>query len=121
MAQVGAAYDSFDREFFPTFYFDKNIPYVPTTHSHQLEKRNEVAHALYSTQLCFGKGDKLSNTQISLSTLVSDEIVHFESGLSMCLGIWGRLLADSTEIYHWLKNPSKYVCSDEICYLSDAN
>ncbi|KAF9450786.1 hypothetical protein P691DRAFT_664543 [Macrolepiota fuliginosa MF-IS2] len=83
VAQVGTIYESFD------------------------QKRNEVAHAVYSAQLCFGKGDKFSNTQTSLSTLVSDEIIHFESGLSLILGIWARLLADSTDIYQWLRNPSK--------------
>ncbi|KAF5348827.1 hypothetical protein D9756_009805 [Leucocoprinus leucothites] len=80
---VGAAYDSFD------------------------QKRNEVAHALYSTQLCFGKGDKLSTAQVSLSTLTIEEITTLESGLSLFLGIWARFLADSTDIYHWLKNPTK--------------
>ncbi|KXN84019.1 hypothetical protein AN958_00578 [Leucoagaricus sp. SymC.cos] len=84
MAPLGAAYNSFD------------------------QKRSEVAHALYSAQLCFGKGDKLSTAQVSLSTLVIEEITTLESGLSLFLGIWARLLADSTDIYQWFKNPSTH-------------
>jgi hypothetical protein len=73
------------------------------------EKRDEVAYALYATQMCFGKGDRFSTTQNCLSTLVFDVVTHFESDLGLLLAIWARLLADSTDIYQWLTNPSKYV------------
>lgn len=73
------------------------------------EKRDEVAYTLYATQMCFGKGDKFSTTQICLSKLVFDVVTHLESDLSLLLAIWARLLADSTDIYQWLKNPSKNV------------
>jgi hypothetical protein len=81
-------------------------------HASKLEKRSEVAHALYSAQLCFGKGDKLSTAQISLSTLAIEEITTLEAGLGLFLGIWARLLADSTDIYQWLKNPTKSVSQE---------
>ncbi len=47
------------------------------------KKRGEVAHALYSTQLCFGEGDKFSAAQVSLSTLVVEKATTLESGLSL--------------------------------------
>ncbi|XP_006455288.1 hypothetical protein AGABI2DRAFT_209713, partial [Agaricus bisporus var. bisporus H97] len=58
------------------------------------KKRDEVAYTLYATQMCFGKGDKFSTTQICLSKLVFDVVTHLESDLSLLLAIWARLLAD---------------------------
>lgn len=100
MAHLGTLYDSFDSAYFLTCL------YSLLTKS---EKRDEIAYALYATQMCFGKGDRFSTTQTCLSTLVFDVVTHFESDLDLLLAIWARLLADSADIYQWLRNPSKYV------------
>ena len=103
MVSVGKAYDSFNRKL-PSISHPANFLIDVKS-----EKRSEVAHALYLTQLCFGEGGKVSTAQVSLSTLVVEEATALESGLSLFLGIWARFFADSTDIYRWLINPSKNV------------
>lgn len=100
MAHLRTLYDSFDSKYLPASFMLLLM---------KSEKRDEVAYTLYATQMCFGKGDKFSTTQICLSKLVFDVVTHLESDLSLLLAIWARLLADSTDIYQWLKNPSKNV------------
>lgn len=103
MVSVGKAYDSFNRKLKSISHPADLLTDVTS------EKRSEVAHALYLTQLCFGEGGKVSTVQVSLSTLVVEEATALESGLSLFLGIWARFFADSTDIYRWLINPSKNV------------
>lgn len=69
-------------------------------------KRNEVAHAQYAAQLRHSGKDFLSGVQTTLATLVSDDILTFESGLSLFLAVWSRLRTDCSEMFHWLQNPS---------------
>ena len=81
-----------------------------TTHKHLISqlsgKRNEVAHAQYAAQLRHSGKDFLSGVQTTLATLVSDDMLTFESGLSLFLSVWSRLRTDCSEIFHWLQNPS---------------
>jgi hypothetical protein len=43
-----------------------------------------------------------------MSTLVSDEMIAIESGISFFLSIWSRLQWDCTDILHWLQNPRNH-------------
>jgi len=69
-------------------------------------KRNEVAHAQYAAQLRHSGKDFLSGVQTTLAALVSDDMLTFESGLSLFLSVWSRLRTDCSEIFHWLQSPS---------------
>jgi hypothetical protein len=70
--------------------------------------RNEVAHAHYTAQVCHRKTDAITTAQTTMSTLVSDEMITFELGLSLFVSIWSRLQSDCTDILHWLQNPRNY-------------
>ncbi|TFK31724.1 hypothetical protein BDQ12DRAFT_92884 [Crucibulum laeve] len=69
-------------------------------------RRNELAHAHYASQICHSKTEVLTSIQASLSTMTSEEILTFESGLSVFLSVWGRLRNDCTEILHWIRSSS---------------
>jgi hypothetical protein len=70
--------------------------------------RNEVAHAQYTAQVCHRKTDAITTAQTTMSTLVSDEMIAIELGLSFFLSIWSRLQSDCTDILHWLQNPRNH-------------
>ncbi|KAF8062327.1 hypothetical protein FPV67DRAFT_266790 [Lyophyllum atratum] len=70
--------------------------------------RNEVAHAQYTAQVCHRKTDAITTAQTAMSTLVSDEMIAIESGISFFLAIWSRLQWDCTDILHWLQNPRNH-------------
>ncbi|GLB39918.1 hypothetical protein LshimejAT787_0704280 [Lyophyllum shimeji] len=70
--------------------------------------RNEVAHAQYTAQVCHRKTDAITTAQTTMSTLVSDEMIALESGLSFFLIVWSALQSDCADILHWLQNPRNH-------------
>ncbi|RDB23491.1 hypothetical protein Hypma_009392 [Hypsizygus marmoreus] len=70
--------------------------------------RNEVAHAQYTAQVCHRKTDAITTAQTTMSTIVFDEMIAIESGLSLFLSIWSRLQCDCTDILQWLQNPRSH-------------
>ncbi|KAH9474790.1 hypothetical protein JR316_0013255 [Psilocybe cubensis] len=80
-------------------------------------KRDEVAHAQYSSQLRICRTNPLSIGHTMISAFLLDEILTSESGLSLYLSIWSRLRTDCSDIFHWVKNPAQVPVPSVIsCY-----
>lgn len=67
-----------------------------------LAKRNEVAHAQYSSQIRMQQNDCLAIAHSTLASLVADVSLSLESGLVLFLSIWSRLRMDCGEILQWI-------------------
>lgn len=65
-------------------------------------KRNEVAHAQYSSQIRMQQNDCLAIAHSTLASLVADVSLSLESGLVLFLSIWSRLRMDCGEILQWI-------------------
>lgn len=67
-----------------------------------------MAHAHYAVQISHRQKDILTTVRSAMSTLVSDEILTVQSGLTFFLAIWSGLQTDCTDIYNWLKDPGSH-------------
>lgn len=81
-----------------------------------VEKRSEVAHAQYASQLRQDRVNPLTTAQTMLSTFLLDQMLTSECGLGIFMAIWARLRTDCTEIYHWVKNPQTVRTPCCFCY-----
>ncbi|KAL0579932.1 hypothetical protein V5O48_002103 [Marasmius crinis-equi] len=75
----------------------------------QLESaHNELAHIHYSVEVTRRRTDLMNTTRTAMSTLVSDEILNIQAGLSLFLAIWASLRTECMAILDWLQNRKKY-------------
>ncbi|KAF8219636.1 hypothetical protein L208DRAFT_1338840 [Tricholoma matsutake] len=86
----------------------------------QLEgTQNSVTHAQYTAQVCHRRTHGLTTAQTTISSLVSEEMIVMESGLSFFLSIWSRLQYDCNDILNWLQHPRGHPIPHAIASLLD--
>ncbi|KAF9485733.1 hypothetical protein BDN70DRAFT_916837 [Pholiota conissans] len=101
---------------------DGDLINIGRAYEHVDRKRNEVAHAQYAAQLRQDRIDPLATAQNMLSSILLDQMLSSESGLSIFLSIWARLRTDCNEIYHWVKNPGQSAVPPAItCYVENGS
>ncbi len=74
-----------------------------------VEKRDEVVHAQYASQLRQDRVNPLTTAQTMVSAFLLDQMLTSECGLGIFMAIWARLRTDCSEIYHWVKDPQNVV------------
>ena len=107
LINIGRAYEHTDSTFHPCFIAHGN--HLLTIHD-LVEKRSEVAHAQYASQLRQDRVNPLTTTQTMVSAFLLDQMLTSECGLGIFMATWARLRTDCSEIYHWVKNPQT-VCA----------
>lgn len=85
----------------------------------QLERtENEKTHIHYTVQMAHRRTDLITMVRTAMSSLVSNEITTFETGLTFLLTLWSRLQTDCLQLNKWLSES----CHQEIpaCVLAYA-
>ncbi|KAJ7595020.1 hypothetical protein C8J56DRAFT_454931 [Mycena floridula] len=72
----------------------------------QLDRnQNEMTHAHYAVQVSHRTTDVLTSSILTISTLISEEMLILEASLSFFLTIWSRLQSDCLAVHQWLQDP----------------